>query len=298
MRRPLESDPGILSNLSRSPVTTADPTRQFDQGDPPYGQPAALVIAHPGHELRVHRWLELARPKVFVLTDGSGRTGQSRIASTSSVLASAGANPASIYGRFTDVELYDLVLRGDAATLVSLMRELATAFARDGVGGVVGDALEGFNPSHDLCRFLINGAVLLLRTETGRDVLNFAFPLDAPPEDSGSHAGQPGVRIDLDAAALTRKLAAASNYAALQSEVASAVSRFGTQAFATEWLHPVLDPLEGLTRMREEPPQYERFGEGRVKDGVYSEAIGYRTHVRPLIQKAWRLAGLDFAETA
>ena len=189
MRRCLENDPGILGHLSRSPLTIEDPTRQSDHGDPLYGQPVALVIAHPGHELRVHRWLELARPNVFVLTDGSGRTGHSRIASTSTVLASAQAHPAPIYGRFTDVELYDLILRGDAAALVALMRELAAAFVRDGVGGVVGDALEGFNPSHDLCRFLINGAVLLLRKETGRDVLNFAFPLDGPPDGSGAQAG-------------------------------------------------------------------------------------------------------------
>ena len=159
-------------------MTIEDPTRQSGLGHPLYGQPVALVIAHPGHELRVHRWLELAKPNVFVLTDGSGRTGHSRIGSTSTVLASVGAHPAPLYGRFTDVELYDLVLRGDAAALVALMRELAAAFLRDSVGGVVGDALEGFNPSHDLCRFLINGAVLLLRKESGREVLNFAFPLE------------------------------------------------------------------------------------------------------------------------
>jgi hypothetical protein len=33
---------------------------------------AALVIAHPGHELRALHWLRLSRPCVFVLTDGSG----------------------------------------------------------------------------------------------------------------------------------------------------------------------------------------------------------------------------------
>ena len=33
----------------------------------------ALVIGHPGHELLVHGWLEVARPIVFVFTDGSGR---------------------------------------------------------------------------------------------------------------------------------------------------------------------------------------------------------------------------------
>ena len=35
-------------------------------------QRAVLVVAHPGHELRVHGWLELARPTVCILTDGSG----------------------------------------------------------------------------------------------------------------------------------------------------------------------------------------------------------------------------------
>src|SRR5260221_8686768 len=49
----------------------------------------ALIIAHPGHELRVHRWLEKTRPLVLVLTDGSGRTAQSRLASTTRILKQA-----------------------------------------------------------------------------------------------------------------------------------------------------------------------------------------------------------------
>jgi hypothetical protein len=44
------------------------------------------MIAHPGHELRVHHWIERTRPLVFVLTDGSGHTGVSRLASTTAVL--------------------------------------------------------------------------------------------------------------------------------------------------------------------------------------------------------------------
>ena len=31
----------------------------------------ALIVGHPGHELRVHAWLGLARPVVSVLTDGT-----------------------------------------------------------------------------------------------------------------------------------------------------------------------------------------------------------------------------------
>lgn len=43
------------------------------------GARAGLMIAHPGHELLVHGWLEVAHPRVFVLTDGSGRCAQSRL---------------------------------------------------------------------------------------------------------------------------------------------------------------------------------------------------------------------------
>ena len=65
---------------------------------------AALIIGHPGHELRIHHWLESARPLTFVLTDGSGRGLESRLPSTRLVLERAGAKPASIFGPWTDAE--------------------------------------------------------------------------------------------------------------------------------------------------------------------------------------------------
>ena len=50
----------------------------------------AVIISHPGHELRVHHWLEQAKPAVCVLTDGSGHTQRSRLDSTTGVLSGAG----------------------------------------------------------------------------------------------------------------------------------------------------------------------------------------------------------------
>src|SRR5216684_7212977 len=70
---------------------------------------SALIVAHPGHELRAHGWLELAKPTVFVLTDGSGRTARSRLGSTRDVLTAAGAKPAGIYRRFTDADVYGMI---------------------------------------------------------------------------------------------------------------------------------------------------------------------------------------------
>src|SRR5260370_411620 len=71
---------------------------------------AALVIAHPGHELRVHHWLERARPVTFVLTDGSGHTDRSRLAATTAILERAGATRGAIYGAMSDRELYQAIL--------------------------------------------------------------------------------------------------------------------------------------------------------------------------------------------
>lgn len=67
--------------------------------------PAGLIVAHPGHELRLYRWLEIARPLVFVMTDGSG-SGRSRIASTIEILDSIGCAAGSVMGAFTDREIY------------------------------------------------------------------------------------------------------------------------------------------------------------------------------------------------
>jgi hypothetical protein len=44
-------------------------------------QSGALIVAHPSHETRLHGWLEAASPRVYILTDGSGLSGNPTIAS-------------------------------------------------------------------------------------------------------------------------------------------------------------------------------------------------------------------------
>ena len=254
---------------------------------------AALVIAHPGHELRVHGWLEIARPIVFVLTDGSGHTGHSRVSATARVLDAAGATRGRVFGRFTDAELYDLMRSGNVAPLVRVMLDLVAAFSATGVDYVVGDSVEGFNPSHDLCRFLINAAILVARKESGRAIDNFDFLLDGDPRalTKGRHSAN--VVVELDEEALTRKLGAADRYEELKAETQLALARFGPRAFMTECLRIVDDPRVGLDQLEHEPPHYEQYGEQRVRHGYYSEVIRYRTNVRPLLQHLWEHAGLE-----
>ena len=91
---------------------------------------AALVLAHPGHELRCYHWFEQARPLVYVLTDGSGHHGTSRLGSTTTLLRAVGATRGSIYGRFPDRVLYQALLGQDDALFQALASELAEGLLR------------------------------------------------------------------------------------------------------------------------------------------------------------------------
>jgi hypothetical protein len=246
---------------------------------------AALIIGHPGHELRIHHWVETARPLTFVLTDGSGRGQQSRLPSTANVLRRAGAKPATIFGRWTDAQAYEILLTGNLGALAGLTRELAEALVANEIRAVVADAMEGFNPTHDLCRCLTNAAVLMADRATSQKIANFDFVLVAPPDAAPASNRDQCIRLQLDPAALTRKRIAAENYPELKEEIDAAISRFGLAAFATELLRPVIPDLSGNFSGQ---PYYETYGENQVKQGHYEKVIRYRENVFPLMQALWR----------
>jgi hypothetical protein len=224
--------------------------------------PAVLVVGHPGHELRVHRWLEVCRPRVHVLTDGSGRDRSARLGETTAVLTGAGATPGSVYGRISDAAVYTNLLSGRVDGFIALAEELADDF-RD-AGWVIADAAEGYNPTHDLCRMIVDAALRRL----GRPLPNFEFVL-AP----GAPEGPAALSLELEDDALARKLAAARGYRGLQAEV-TAVERLGIDALRRE----VLSPARPASESRD-PPFYETFGRTRVADGQYGRPILYRPHV-------------------
>ena len=271
----------------------------------PLGERPALVVAHPGHELRVYGWLEAARPRVHVLTDGSGRSQQSRAASTDRVLAAAGASRGSIYARFTDTEIYAAILDHDYGLFTSLADELAAALVREGARVVAGDAAEGYNPAHDACRLVIDAAVALARLSPGVRLDSFEFTLVGPPDECDEESRASARWVRLDDETFARKLSAARNYPELAAEVEAALSGAGSaglrahpdlaarsglggggasgETFRVECLRPV--PADGgAGRWRDEPPFYEHYGERQVAAGHYARVLRYREHMLPLTE--------------
>jgi hypothetical protein len=179
---------------------------------PSYSARAALVVAHPSHELRLHGWLEQAKPCVSVLTDGGGRSGEPRLDRTTEVLSRAGATQGAIYGRLSDLDVYAAILDGDADLFSAIVEELAQEFATNRIEYVVGDAAEGYSVTHDICRVMIGAAANMAERRYGHRVENFDFMVVGPPDECPNDLRDDAIWLQLDDEAFGRKVKAALGY--------------------------------------------------------------------------------------
>ena len=221
--------------------------------------PAALVVAHPGHELRLFHWLELDRPAVFVLTDGSGRSGRSRVESTRAVLAATKCTEGPVMGRFTDAEVYRAIMERDVRGIAEVTRELRVALAD--FRTVVFDAMELYNPAHDLCHVMAS-----LAAPPAAERFSYAV-VGAPDE---------GITLTLDDDAFDRKMAMAHRYGDLAIDIDELTSRIGVDALRQEVFFPP-------SRPEEQKPYYETRGEEQVRAGKYRSVLRYREHFLPFV---------------
>ena len=235
-----------------------------------------LVFAHPGHELRAHHLLECVRPRVMVLTDGSGSTAEPRLEDSRALLVHAGARPAESFGPMTDRAAYAALMAADAEPFLSHVNGLVDVMLTDSVQAVLIDAAEGYNPVHDVCHWIGRAAALRARA-LGAAIELFELDFVSHPD-----AGGDGLRLMLDEHAFARKLDAASRYRALEAEAGAAFERYGRDAFRTEFLRRVID---GAAPPASWVPHYEQVGEARVQAGRYTSVLRYGAHVRPVIER-------------
>lgn len=285
---------------------------------------AALVVAHPSHELRLFGWLEQTRPYVCILTDGGGRSGEPRLPRTTEVLSRLGATPGAIYGRLNDLDVYAAILDGNSEIFAGLAEELAQAFVDEQIEYVVGDATEGYSVTHDICRVIIDTAVDLAERRYGHHVANFDFLVVGPSDECPDELRNEAIRIELDNESFAAKVKAALAYSpklALDVEAALAGAPFqGIRRFSEPQLagevdielsRSVLAELESQPAIKarvqniiegvpidafrveclrpaaktsNETPFYELYGEKLVAAGRYEKVIRYREHMLPLAE--------------
>ncbi|MCA1817294.1 MAG: hypothetical protein LC746_13045 [Acidobacteria bacterium] len=268
--------------------------------------PSALVVAHPGHQVRLHGWLGLSRPHVFVLTDGSGRSGLSRLDATTEYLAGLGIEPGRIYGQHTDRAIYRRILDRDLDFFIALAEQLAESLAASRVRFVAGDAAEGYNSIHDICRLVVDAAVEMLN-RGGGGAVSFDYPVINRPDDCPEELREASVWLRLDDQTFSRKIDAARTYypelfeevqIALGAAAAAGPMRDyfelngagggeGIEAFRVECLRPAV-AARADRAVPGAKPFYELHGERQVAAGLYDHVIRYREHVAPIAERLWR----------
>ncbi len=242
---------------------------------------SALAVAHPGHEIRIHGWLESVKPVTYVLTDGSGQRGVSRINSTLSLLQRTGCSTGCLFGEKTDREIYDLVLNRSVNYFLNMAERLATEWIERDIDCVLADFPEGAIMAHDLFHGVVDCAARIGQSLSGRRIQKLTFCLERDPRASPTE-GMTCLRRTLDDQEFARKVAAAQSYVGLESEVHRAFATWGQAAFRHELLIEQFLPTASTVDPK---PAYEVHGESMVRRGVYSQVVRYRDHVKPILDE-------------
>jgi hypothetical protein len=236
---------------------------------------SAMIVAHPGHELLLHHWMEIDRPIVFALTDGSGGHGEDRCAVSLRTIQSAGASVGPVFGLAPDKRWYAAILAGEYGLFDQASRLIAAACRNAGVRRIVTDPIEFYNPMHDLCNALAVGIVRSLRGGGATDVELFDYAIEYPDLRSGPAA----MEFSLTDEALRRKLGAIASYMPIAAEADRHAEAFRNHACERFY---ALDTMGQWPLKLAEEPFYEQFGRRRISDGVYRQLITYHAHVRPM----------------
>lgn len=237
-------------------------------GDVVGGRPL-LVHGHPGHELRLFGWMEQQRPTVFLMTDGSGG-GAIRTSHSREAVERAGAIPGSAFGVAPDADWYAAILAADLTLFDAMVDTLVESAIAQDARLIVSDAVDGYNPMHDLCEAVAAAAVRTL-CHAGRGVTHLVSRAVA-----GGGASDIALELQLDAEAEMRKQAAIDAHAPLAEEVRRLLAEEPT-ALAIEHLR-----RPTFAWGADWSPGWERIGASRVAASKYAQRIEYARHVRSL----------------
>jgi hypothetical protein len=234
------------------------------------------IMAHPGHELLLHHWMERTRPVVVALTDGSAARGVDRRASSERTIRLAGAEVGPFFGAASDRDWYDAILAGDLRPFRRTSERIAQLCIERDIAMLMVDPVEFFNPVHDLCAAIGQHVAFTLKRQGASPRL-----FDYEIEQRGARRVAPKWTLGLDAGAIDRKLAAAAQYRELAEEVERVRRKSDPAVYSVERIFEV-DPGALWPLTLDAEPFYEHVGRQRVANGTYRQLITYQDHVRPL----------------
>ncbi len=242
-----------------------------------------LVVAHPGHELRLYGWCALAQPDLFILTKGArGQDRSDRVDASRRLAASFCMTTVEPLGALRDRDAYQLILDGRAQPFLATIEDLANLICERGYSEIVTDAWQGYNPSHDVIHIMARCAAARAGARLERSIPVFDYPVLpkalAPNEPLGPHYHT----VALDASQLRKKLAAMEAYPEVESEREELLALECAAELASEPLHTPRSVASILSA--NSTPVYELYGQARVASGVYQHVLR-RHHVIAIVRE-------------
>lgn len=195
--------------------------------------PWALAIAHPGHELRLHGFLEQTKPFVFILTDNSEAKGQDLMWDSIKVIDRAtkqgitNISPEKLKDPFMRKVLKISLKEGEDKNHVKdsmieyevanrhidflnyYVDFMADNLIRYKIKCLACDASEDYHLTHEAVRMLCDLAILRVKQRTGDDITLYDYAVTLP-YDSIKH--EHCIRVELNDDAVERKLHAVCTY--------------------------------------------------------------------------------------
>jgi hypothetical protein len=257
---------------------------------------AALVVAHPAHEIRVFHWLTRARPHVYILTQGS-RSGadSTRRRASERLIETQGASVATRWAGAWDRDLYEMLLTGNHTPLLEWTNQLAASFTERAIDVVVTDSWQYYNVAHDITYFMARLAAHQAGKVQKREITLLTYPVVPQVLAPNAPDTQTMATFDLDDAAVAAKRASLASIPDIALEAADIERSEGDSAHRTESFQRA-PSLRQLLRTPSEKPLYETFGEQRVGSGIYGEVVRW-SHVQRACQALVHAYGAE-AEAA
>src|SRR5437867_5093850 len=246
------------------------------------GARTVAVFSHPNHELAIFGFLQRLRPRLVYLSDGGG---EERLAQTRRGLESIGLLDRAHFLNFKENLFYQALLASDFAFYDEVAGSLRAIFQAVRPLRVLCDAIEFYNPVHDLSLPLVRAALgapagteifevpLLWQRPTGAD----AYEVQRLP---ASRRGEQ-IELRLSQQELGAKVSARDEiYSILVDQIGPMISQLPVAHFAVEVIAPARSSLPAPAG--ENALRYELRAKVLLERGEIERGITYAQHYLPL----------------
>lgn len=240
------------------------------------------VFSHPNHEAAVHGLVRRWQPGLVFLTDGGGAD---RVADTRDGLQRLGHAGATVFLDRTEASVYDALVRRDLDYFHALADDVRAALDELAPDEVACDAIEYYNPVHDMALPLVRRA-LRGRPHVRVREIPLIHEEAARPGRYRVQQAPPSRSADLWVTALTAEEAEAKREARREG-YSVLMAQLGNLCDACPSLYEREQLIAAAAALPSRPPsdvslRYDRRGRLLVEQGRVVTAITHDDHWLPL----------------